>query len=102
MYANGCILHGSNYVEHDWTSRDGTRQVLQKAFSSEFQLVAMEANATTPLFIIILPSIEENKEEDSKTNPFEHLLAIDEQSLHFIITIDYNVWLSSSQVGHKN
>jgi len=65
-------------------------------------LVAMEANATTPLFIIIPPSIKENKEEDFETNPFEHLLAIDEQSLHFIATIDYNVWLSSSQVGHKN
>jgi len=75
---------------------------ITRAFGSEFQLVAMEANATTPLFIIILPSIKENKEEDFETNPFEHLLAIDEQSLHFITTIDYNVWLSSSQVGHKN
>jgi hypothetical protein len=65
-------------------------------------LVAMEANATTPLFIIIPPSIKENKEEDYETNPFEHLLAIDEQSLHFITTIDYNVWLASFEVGHKN
>ncbi len=75
---------------------------ITRTFWSEFQLVAMEANATTPLFIIILPSIKENKEEDFETNPFEHLLAIDEQSLHFITTIDYNVWLSSSQVGHQN
>jgi hypothetical protein len=57
----------------------------------------MEANATTPLFIIIPPSIKENKEEDFKTNLFEHVLAIDDQSLHFITTIDYNVWLSSFQ-----
>lgn len=62
----------------------------------------MEANATTPSFIIIPPSIKENKEEDFEIDPFEHLLAIDEKSLHFITTIDYNVWLSSSQMGHKN
>ncbi len=61
----------------------------------------MEANATTP-FIIIPPSIKENKEEDFEIDPFEHLLAIDEQSLHFITTIDYNVWLSISQMGYKN
>jgi hypothetical protein len=85
-------------IEH----RGWDKTSITKAFSSEFQLDTMEANATTPLFIIIHPNIKENKEKDFEIDLFEHLLAIDEQSLHFITTIDYNVWLSSLQIGHKN
>jgi len=60
-------------------SRDGRRLALQELIPSEFQLAKMEANATTKLFIINLPSTKENGIFIKKIDQTKPLRAIVEE-----------------------
>jgi hypothetical protein len=60
-------------------ARDGRRLALQELIPSEFQLAKMEANATTPLFTINLPSIKENGKKDFEIDQCKPLRTVVEE-----------------------
>jgi hypothetical protein len=81
-------------------SRDGRRLALQELIPSEFQLAKMEANATTKLFTINLPSTKENeilKKKIDQTNHYMPLL----KNVESIKFVDQNVGFAKPNGGQK-